>query len=101
MAKVFASFTHKGKTINAFRFKENEKYTDYFDENGNNLRSAFLKSPIDFARVSSGFGHRKHPISGKWKKHNGVDYVRTGTPIMSTASGNVTFVEGKVGMAIV
>ena len=42
IGKVFAaSFTHKGKTINAFRFKENEKYADYFDENGNNLRSVF------------------------------------------------------------
>lgn len=99
IGKVFAaSFTHKGKTINAFRFKENEKYADYFDENGKNLRSAFLKSPIDFARVSSGFGHRKHPISGKWKKHNGVDYAaRTGTPIMSTASGTVTFASRKGG----
>ena len=99
IGKVFAaSFTHKGKTINAFRFKENEKYADYFDENGKNLRSAFLKSPIDFARVSSGFGNRKHPISGKWKKHNGVDYAaRTGTPIMTTASGTVTFASRKGG----
>ena len=99
IGKVYAaSFTHKGKIINAFRFKENEKYADYFDENGNNLRSAFLKSPIDFARVSSGFGHRKHPISGKWKKHNGVDYAaRTGTPIMSTANGTVTFAARKGG----
>mgnify|MGYP006221024493 CR=1 FL=1 len=48
-----ASFTHKGKTINAFRFKENEKFVDYFDSSGNNLRSAFLMSPVDFARVSS------------------------------------------------
>lgn len=99
IGKVFAaSFTHKGKTINAFRFKENEKYADYFDEKGNNLRSAFLKSPINFARVSSGFGNRKHPISGKWKKHNGVDYAaRTGTPIMTTASGTVTYASKKGG----
>jgi len=99
IGKVFtASFTHKGKTINAFRFKENEKYVDYFDEEGNNLRSAFLKSPIDFARVSSGFGKRKHPISGKWKKHNGVDYAaRTGTPIMTTASGTVIHASWKGG----
>ena len=99
IGKVFAaSFTHKGKTINAFRFKENESFIDYFDEKGNNLRSAFLKSPIDFARVSSSFGNRKHPISGKWKKHKGTDYAAgTGTPIMSTASGTVTHASRKGG----
>jgi len=99
IGKVFAaSFTHKGKTINAFRFKENEKFVDYFDSSGNNLRSAFLMSPVDFARVSSGFGHRKHPISGKWKKHNGVDYAaKTGTPVMTTANGTITFCGWKGG----
>lgn len=99
IGKVFAaSFTHKGKTINAFRFKENESFIDYFDEKGNNLRSAFLKSPIDFARVSSSFGNRKHPISGKWKKHKGTDYAAaTGTKIMTTASGTVTHASRKGG----
>jgi len=99
IGKVYAaSFTHKGKTINAFRFKENENYIDYFDENENNLRSAFLKSPIDFARVSSSFGNRKHPISGRWKKHKGTDYAaRTGTPIMTTASGTIIHSSRKGG----
>ncbi len=100
IGKIYAaSFTHKGKVINAFRFKENENYSDYFDEKGNNLRSAFLKSPIDFAaRISSGFGKRKHPISGKWKTHKGTDYaVRTGTPIMTTASGTITHASRKGG----
>jgi len=100
IGKIYAaSFTHKGKAINAFRFKENENYADYFDENGNNLRSAFLKSPLKFdARISSGFGKRKHPISGKWKTHKGTDYaVRTGTPIMTTASGTITHASRKGG----
>jgi murein DD-endopeptidase MepM/ murein hydrolase activator NlpD len=86
-----ASFTHKGKTTNAFRFKEQENLTAYFDEKGNNLRSAFLVSPLEFSRVSSSFGKRKHPISGKWKNHNGTDYsATTGTPVMTTANGIVT-----------
>ena len=86
-----ASFTHKGKTTNAFRFKEQENLTAYFDEKGNNLRSAFLVSPLEFSRVSSSFGKRKHPISGKWKNHNGTDYAaKTGTPVMTTANGIVT-----------
>ena len=93
-----ASFTHKGKILNAFRFKENKNYSDYFDEKGNNLRSAFLKSPIDFARVSSRFGNRKHPISGKWKKHKGTDYAaKTGTSIRVTANGTVTYASRKGG----
>ena len=93
-----ASFTHKGSVINAFRFKENENYVDYFDEKGNNLRSEFLKSPIDFARISSGFGNRKHPISGKWKQHNGTDYAaKKGTPIMVTADGTFDFSGWKRG----
>jgi murein DD-endopeptidase MepM/ murein hydrolase activator NlpD len=93
-----ASFNHKGKILNAFRFKENENYSDYFDEKGNNLRSAFLKSPIDFARVSSRFGNRKHPISGKWKKHKGTDYAaKTGTSIRVTANGTVTYASRKGG----
>ena len=99
IGKIYAaSFTHKGKVINAFRFKENENYSDYFDEKGNNLRSAFLKSPIDFARVSSRFGNRKHPISGKWKKHRGTDYAaKTGTSIRVTANGTVTYASRKGG----
>ena len=65
IGKVFDNhLLTKEKQLMKFRFKENEKYTDYFDENGNNLR-VFLKSPIDFNRVSSGFGHRK--TSNIWK----------------------------------
>ncbi len=100
IGKIFAvSFTHRGKTLNAFRFKEQEKFVDYFDENGNNLRKAFLKTPIAFDfRISSNFGKRKHPISGKWKTHFGTDYAApTGTPIMSTAHGTIEFAGRKGG----
>jgi murein DD-endopeptidase MepM/ murein hydrolase activator NlpD len=93
-----ASFTHKGKTTNAFRFEEQENSPEYFDENGNNLRSSFLVSPLAFTRVSSSFGKRKHPISGKWKNHNGTDYsAKTGTPVMTTAKGTVTHSSWKGG----
>lgn len=99
IGKIYAaSFTHKGKTTNAFRFQEQENSLDYFDEKGNNLRSAFLVSPLSFTRVSSSFGKRKHPISGKWKNHNGTDYAaKTGTPVMTTASGTVTHSSSKGG----
>ena len=99
IGKIYAaSFTHKGETTNAFRFQEQENSLDYFDEKGNNLRSAFLVSPLSFTRVSSSFGKRKHPISGKWKNHNGTDYAaKTGTPVMTTASGTVTHSSSKGG----
>ena len=75
-----------------FRFNENEKYADYFDENGANLRRAFLKAPLDFYRISSKFSrNRKHPVTGRWKGHFGTDYAApTVTPIMSTANGTIT-----------
>ena len=94
IGKVLASsFTYKGATINAFRFEDHEGQVDYFDENGQNLRKAFLKSPIAFNyRISSNFGKRKHPISGKWKDHNGTDYAAsTGTNILATSDGIVEF----------
>ena len=53
---------------------------------------------MTFTRVSSSFGKRKHPISGKWKNHNGTDYsAKTGTPVMTTASGTVTHASRKGG----
>ena len=55
-------------------------------------------SPVDFLRISSKFGKRKHPISKKWKKHNGTDYAaKTGTPIMTTANGTIEFAGRKGG----
>ena len=57
-------------------------------------KKCFMMSPVDFARVSSGFGHRKHPILIKWKKHNGVDYAKNRNPVMTTANGIINFVDG-------
>ena len=94
IGEIFAaSFTNRGQIINAFRFQENNKYVDYFDESGKNLRKAFLQSPIAFNyRISSKFGKRKHPISKKWKNHNGTDYAApTGTPIRATCDGRIEF----------
>lgn len=100
IGKIFAaSFIHKGKIINAFRFNENEKYAEYFDETGNNLRRAFLKAPLDFYRISSRYSlKRRHPVLGNWKGHFGTDYAAPiGTPIMTTASGTITAATYKKG----
>ncbi len=89
-----ALFTHQGKDFYAFRFEKDtvHKIHDYFDENGDNLRRQFLKSPIKFKyRISSRFSRsRKHPVLGYRKAHKGTDFAAPrGTPIMATAGGVV------------
>jgi len=64
----------------------------YYGFDGKSLKKAFLKSPLQFTRISSGFSMRKHPISGKWKQHKGVDFAAPmGTPIRASGEGTITF----------
>ena len=64
----------------------------YWNENGESLRKAFLKAPLKFTRISSGFSYnRRHPVTGQVRAHTGVDYAApTGTPVMSIGDGTVT-----------
>ncbi len=65
----------------------------YYTFDGKSLKKAFLKSPLEFSRISSGFSMRLHPISGKWKRHEGVDFAApTGTPIRASGDATVDFV---------
>jgi len=84
-----AEFKHKGKDFYAFYYKENENFSDYYDEQGNTLRKAFLMAPVDYKRISSRYNkRRKHPVTGRWKGHFGTDYAaERGTPIWATANG--------------
>ncbi|HLW09466.1 MAG TPA: peptidoglycan DD-metalloendopeptidase family protein [Fermentimonas sp.] len=85
-----AVFTHQGKKFKAIPF-EQDSVREFFDEKGNSLRKAFLKSPLDFYRISSKFSNaRFHPILKRYRPHHGVDYAApAGTPVKTIGDGLV------------
>lgn len=85
-----SSFTHHGTPLLAYRFDQGDG-VDYFDPQGASLRRAFLKSPVEFSRISSSFNKKRfHPILKRIKPHLGTDYAAaTGTPILAVGDGVV------------
>jgi murein DD-endopeptidase MepM/ murein hydrolase activator NlpD len=89
---ISAEFVNNGKTYQAVWFQEPGSKGQYYTLEGNTLRKAFLASPLEFSRITSGFGGRTHPISRLWKMHTGVDYAApTGTPVRTVGDGVVDF----------
>ena len=90
---IAAEFVNQGRILTAIRFKDREGNVNYFSPEGKPMRKAFLSTPVDFVRISSGFdAHRKHPILNRIRAHRGVDYAaRTGTPVKSAGDGEVIF----------
>lgn len=84
-------FVNQGKAYRAMYFKDREGREGYYTPEGNNLRKAFLRSPLEFSRITSGFTNaRFHPVLQTWRAHKGVDYgAPTGTRIRATADGTI------------
>ena len=93
-----AEFINHGHAFRAAYFQTTEFTGDYYSPEGKSMRKAFLRSPIEFSRVSSGFSKsRFHPLLNKWRAHKGVDYAAPmGTKVKVTSDGVVSFV-GKQG----
>lgn len=101
-----AEFRNGGKTWQAVWLNQPGSTSQgaYYDLNGKSLKKAFLKSPLQFSRVTSGFSMRLHPISGKWKQHKGIDFAApAGTPIRAVGDGMIDFAgtQGGYGNVVV
>ena len=87
---IYAALTLSGAPLSIYRHVDRDGFADYYDEAGHSVRKALLRTPIDGARLTSGYGQRKHPILGYTKMHRGVDFAaRRGTPLMAAGSGVV------------
>lgn len=88
---LVARFVNQGREVNALRYTDESGRTDYYSPNGDSMRKAFLRTPMDVFRISSSFNpNRRHPVLNTIRAHKGTDYAApTGTPIKVTGDGKV------------
>ena len=87
-----AEFVNQGHAYHAVLFEDDEGHDAYYGLDGSNRAKAFLRSPVEFSRVSSGFGTRFHPIFRNWRAHTGVDFAAPkGTRVLCAADGTISF----------
>lgn len=93
-----AEFINQGKIFRAVQYTNPEGITSYYDDSGHLKQRAFLRTPVKFSRISSGFTRKRwHPVLKKWRSHKGVDYAAPkGTPVKASGTGKVVF-KGKKG----
>lgn len=86
-----AEFTNQGKPSQAFLFRDGNRPVAYYNARGESLRTMFLRAPLAFSRISSGFSMKRfHPIAKTWRAHPAIDYAAaTGTPIHAVGDGTV------------
>src|SRR5436190_2994538 len=99
-----ADFRNQGKSHRAVHYSGPEGKGGYYAADGKNLRKAFLRSPLEYSRISSGFGLRHHPFLQTWRAHNGVDYAApAGTRVRAVGDGVIDFVgqQGGYGNVII
>ncbi len=95
---LYAELKTNGKTLSIYRHEQASGDAGFYDDKGENVKKALLRTPIDGARISSGYGMRRHPILGYSKMHQGVDFAASrGTPIFAAGDGVVSFAGVKGG----
>ena len=95
---LYASLTLNEQNHTLYQYATAGSNPEYYDENGNSVKKALLRTPVNAARITSGFGMRHHPVLGYSKMHRGVDFgAPTGTPIYAAGDGTVVFAGRKSG----
>lgn len=93
-----AEFVNDGQSHRAIWFEQDKDKGQYLSPEGKPIRKSFLRSPLEFSRVSSGFSRRFHPILKTWRAHQGVDYAApTGTPVRATGNAIIQFAGSQKG----
>ena len=95
---VYAMIENQGRQITLFRAENDAGDVEYFDRQGKTNRRALMRTPLAYARISSNYGMRRHPIDGYRKMHRGVDFsAPTGTPVVAAGNGVIDYVGRRGG----